>query len=81
MVRHTGENLVDVVGVAVASVLSLQSPGVYSSEFDAPETDCFPGDDNPAFRQNIFDVSMAQVEAIVEPESLPHEVLWVQRRR
>jgi hypothetical protein len=35
------EDFINVEGVAVASVPSLQSSGVYSSEFDTPETDSF----------------------------------------
>ena len=42
-----------------------------------------------ALCQDILNISMAavevevevEVEAIVEPESLPHEVLWVQHRK
>jgi len=33
------EDFINVEGVAVASVFSLQSPGIYSPEFDAPEPD------------------------------------------
>ena len=44
MVRHTGEDFIDVEGIAVASVLSLQPSSVYSSEFDTPEADGFAAD-------------------------------------
>jgi hypothetical protein len=33
------EDFIDVEGVAISTVLSLQSSGVDSSEFDAPEAD------------------------------------------
>jgi len=35
LVRHTGEDLIDVEGVTVAAVLSFQSPGVNGTELDA----------------------------------------------
>ena len=37
------EDFIDVEGITVASVLSLQSPGVQGTEFDAPETDSLSG--------------------------------------
>ena len=38
------EHFVDEEGVAVALVISLQLPRIFSSELDAPETDRFVGD-------------------------------------
>jgi len=37
------EDFIDVEGITVASVLSLQSLGVQGTEFDAPETDSLSG--------------------------------------
>jgi hypothetical protein len=39
---HKDFNYVE--GIAVASVLPLQSAGINGTELDAPETDRFPGD-------------------------------------
>jgi len=39
------------------------------------------GHDNATFGEQVFDISVTQVESVVEPESLPHEVLWVRRRK
>jgi hypothetical protein len=39
MIRLTGKDFIDVERVALATVLSLQSSGVLSTEVDAPETD------------------------------------------
>ena len=75
------EDLIDVESIAVTPVLSLQSACVNGAKFDAPETDCFSGDSDASFGEEIFNISVAQIEAVVEPESLPHEVLWVQRRK
>ena len=38
------EGFIDEEGVAIASVVSFQSSGVHSSEFDAPETDRLAAD-------------------------------------
>jgi hypothetical protein len=37
MVRHTGENFIDLKCIAVASVFTLQSYDMYSAELDAPD--------------------------------------------
>ena len=65
------EDFVDVEGIAVSLVVSLQSACVYKTEFYAPQADRFTADDDPAFGQQVFDIAMAEVNAIVQPESLP----------
>jgi hypothetical protein len=49
------EDFIDVEGVAIASMLFLQSSGVDSSELDAPEPDGFVTDGNAAFSEQVFD--------------------------
>ena len=63
MVRHTGEDLIDVACIAVPAMLSFQSSDVKSTESDAepaqraqrvlwaPEADRFPGDDDASLRE------------------------------
>ncbi len=58
MVRHTGEDFIDVDGVAVASVLSLQSAGIYGSEFYAPEADRLSGYGDASLCQEIFNIAV-----------------------
>ena len=43
------EDLVDVEGITVAPVLSLQSSTVYSTELDAPQADRFSRDSDTPF--------------------------------
>jgi hypothetical protein len=64
------EDFVDVESVTESFVSLLQSTCVFGAEFYAPETDRFPSDYDPAFSQEIFDIPVAQVEAIVEPDSI-----------
>ena len=62
------ENFIDIEGVAVASVLSFQSACIDSTEFDAPQADCFAGYSDATFSEQIFNIPMAKIEAIVEPD-------------
>ncbi len=68
------EDFVDVEGVAVASVLSLQSAGVFGSKLDAPETDRFPSDDDASLGQQVFDICVAKIKAIIEPHRVTDDV-------
>jgi hypothetical protein len=68
------EDFIDEKGITVASMLSLQSSSVYGSEFDAPEPDRFATDDNSSFSQQIFDVSMAEIKSIVEPDGITDDI-------
>jgi hypothetical protein len=45
------EDLIDEEGVTEASVLSLQSPGIQSTELDAPEPNRFAADNDASFGQ------------------------------
>ncbi len=54
VVRHPGEDFIDEKGIAVASVFSLQSSSVYSSEFDTPKSNCFAADSDASLCQKIF---------------------------
>ncbi len=70
------EDLINVEGVAVAPVLSLQSSGVQRTEFDAPEANRFAGDSYATLSQQIFDISVAQIEAIVKPDCVTYDIGW-----
>jgi hypothetical protein len=61
---------VDVKCITISAMPSFQPPGIYCSEFDTPEANGFTADSNSAFRQEVFDVSMAQIEPIVEPDGV-----------
>ena len=49
MVRPTGENFINVEDVAIASVFSFQSTGVYDTKLDTPETNRFSADSDSSF--------------------------------
>jgi hypothetical protein len=53
------EDLINEEGITVALVLSLQSPRVDGTEFDAPEPDGLVADCDTAFSEKVFNISMA----------------------
>jgi hypothetical protein len=75
------EDFIYIEGIAVSPVLSLQSPGINGTELDAPQSDGLSTDGNASFSEQVFYIQVSQVEPIVQPESLPHEVLWVRHRK
>jgi hypothetical protein len=43
MVRHTGEDFIDVEGITKATMLKLEAACINGTEFDAPEPDGLAG--------------------------------------
>jgi len=74
MVRHTGEDFIDEECIAEATVLSFQSAGINCTEFDAPEPDRFAGDSDASFGEKIFDITMAEVESVVQPDGVGNDI-------
>jgi hypothetical protein len=68
------EDFIDVERVTIASVFSLQPTSINSPEFDTPETDCFTADSDSSFGKEVFNIAMAQVETIVELDSVRNDV-------
>lgn len=67
---------VDIESVTIAFVPTLQSTGVFSSKLDAPESDGLMTDCDTAFSEEIFDIPVAEVEAVVEPDGVTDDVGW-----
>ena len=70
------EDFINVESVAIASVLSFQSSGVNSSELDAPQADRFSADSDSTLGQQIFNISVAEIESIVEPDGVGNDTGW-----
>ncbi|MFT4823341.1 MAG: hypothetical protein ACJAUG_003301 [Halioglobus sp.] len=68
------EHFINEKGITIASVLSLQTAGRDGSEFNAPEADGFSRHIDTSLNQKIVDISMAKVEAIVEPDNVGNDV-------
>ena len=76
MVRHTGEDFIEIECVTKATMLSLQSAGIKCSEFDAPEADRFSADSDASFSQKIFEIAVTQIEPVVEPDGVADDIGW-----
>ena len=57
-------------------MLSLQAARINNTEFDTPKSDSFSTDCDGSFGEEVFDVPMAEVEAIEEPDGIRNDVGW-----
>ena len=55
-------------------MLSLQSAVINGTEFDALQANRFAADSDASFSQEIFDITVAQVEAVVEPDGVGNDI-------
>ena len=68
------EYFVNIERIAVAAMPTLQSPGVKSTELDAPEPDGLVADGDAALREQIFNISVAQVKSVVQPDGIAYDI-------
>ena len=54
------KDFIDEESITIAAMPSLQSACIDSTEFDAPQADRFPSDDDASFSQKIFDIAVAE---------------------
>ena len=64
------EDLVQVPRVTKATLPTLQSPSVFRPELDAPKSDRFVGNRDASLSKQLFDVSKAHAESVVEPDGV-----------
>jgi hypothetical protein len=67
------EDLVNEKSIAIATVISAQSAAVLRSESIAPKSNGFMRDGDRSLGQEIFDISMAQIEPEIEPDSVSND--------
>lgn len=70
------EELVQVPRVAQTTFSPLERTSVLRPELSTPLTDGLVGDDDSPLSEEIFDVSQAQTETMVEPDSLTDDLWW-----
>jgi hypothetical protein len=68
------KDFINVKGVAVASVLLLQSARITSPELDAPEAERFSGYSDASFSEQVFDISVTEIESVVSPDRIADDV-------
>ena len=74
LASYPDKNFVQEEAVTVAAVSAPQSMCVPGSELVAPEADRLVGDEDPLPSQEVLDVSMAEVEAVVEPDGVLNDL-------
>jgi len=70
------EHFINEECVAVSSVLSLQTPCIFGTEFVTQQPDGFIADSDASFGQEIFNITMAEVEMIITPDGITDDVGW-----
>ena len=62
--------------ITVTAMPPLQSFRVESTEFDAPQSDGFVADSYTAFSQKVFDITVAEIESVIEPDGVGDDIGW-----
>ena len=70
------EDLVQVPRVTKATLPTLQSPSVFRPELDAQKWDRFVTDRDASLSEQLFDVSNAHAESVVEPDGVADDSRW-----
>jgi hypothetical protein len=68
------EQFIQVPRVAQATLPSPESPGVFNTKLPTPLSDRLVGYSNPPLCQEVFHISEAQAEAVVEPDSVADDI-------
>ena len=64
------EDFIDKERVSIARVLAALALGNLKPKLDAPEADRFTADGNTPFGEEVFDISVAQTESMVQPNGV-----------
>ena len=57
-------------------MLSFQPADIYGGELDTPLPNRFSADCETSLGKEIFDIEVAEIETIVEPDSIADDVGW-----
>jgi hypothetical protein len=68
------KDFIDQEGVTIASMFFLHAADVQTTEFDAPKTNASTADSDTSFSEEVFDIPMAQIESVVEPDCVVDDV-------
>jgi hypothetical protein len=58
----------------VTSMLTPQSPCINRTKLDAPKTDSFSGYSDAAFGKEVFDIALAEIESVIEPNGIGNHI-------
>jgi len=76
MVRHSGQDFINVKGIPVTQVLTFRATDEEGSEFCTPEADGFATYGDMPFSEEILNISMTEVEALVQPDCIGNDIWW-----
>ncbi len=71
---YNHEKFIQVPGVTQATLSSPEFPSVFNTKLPTPLSDRLVGYGNPMLCQEVFHISEAQAEAVVEPDSMADEI-------
>lgn len=71
---YLDEDFINIKGIAIASLLSFQAACTSGSELDTPETDRFAAYYDSSFGKDIFNITLAEIESKIEPDSVTDDV-------
>jgi hypothetical protein len=70
------KDFINIEGITIASMLPLQSAGINRSEFDTPEPDRLSADSDTSLGEQVFNISVAEIESIVEQDCVGNDLRW-----
>jgi hypothetical protein len=62
--------LINEKGITISLVFSSQSLSIFRSELIAPKMNCFIAHHDTSFSQQIFNISVTEVESVLEPDGI-----------
>jgi len=70
------EQFIHVPDVAQATLSVPDHAGILATEFPTPLSNGFVGNCDPALCQQVFNISKAQAESVVKPNSMADDIRW-----
>ena len=68
------EYFINVEGISVAPMFAFQLACINGSELNAPESYRFSTDCDASLSQEIFDITVAEIESIIEPDGVGNDI-------
>ena len=70
------EDLINEKCISVSLVLLFQTTNIFQTELIAPQTNCLIANGDSTFSQQIFDISMTEIESMIEPNCVLDDFRW-----
>jgi hypothetical protein len=70
------ENLIKIKSVAISMMSSFKLASILSTELDTPEPNGLVTDSNVSLCKQIFNITMTQIETLVEPNCVTDNLGW-----